>query len=200
MATIETLITKEWNMFTNVQNIGARASCQDDFDTFYIMRASQFEAWDVPTLRSYLKDLERAEMEGRNLPAEKYGYMMESTDPASFEKVKGLIPAVGAEKEALVEGILSVFLKQTEYFFEMHPVFVDGSRPLYKTGDVYFTSIETYTMGELKTYSEETLKAYLAHIRSLESEGKSIVYMIYENTVRHYGYESIEAMEGSRHN
>lgn len=197
MATIETLITKEWNMFTNVHNVGERASCQDDFDTFYTMRASQFEAWDKCTLRCYLADLERAEEEGRNLPAEKYGYMMEFTDPVGYEKIKHLLLKVSGEKQSLVNEILSMFLKQTELFFEDHPMFADRSRPLYRSGDMYFTSIETYTMGELKTYSEETLRAYLAHICSLKEDGISIVSAIYENTVRHYGYESIEAMERS---
>ena len=32
---IEEIIDIEWDMFQHVDNIGGRASCQDDFETFY---------------------------------------------------------------------------------------------------------------------------------------------------------------------
>ena len=31
---VRQIISEEYRMFSNVQNIGGRASCQDDFDTF----------------------------------------------------------------------------------------------------------------------------------------------------------------------
>ena len=33
---INQIISEEYRMFSEVQNIGGRASCQDDYDTFYI--------------------------------------------------------------------------------------------------------------------------------------------------------------------
>ena len=57
----------EWQMFTTVQNQGARASCQDDRKTFLIMRTSQFMAWDMETLVSYRRDLAEAMERGENL-------------------------------------------------------------------------------------------------------------------------------------
>ena len=41
----------EWDMFQHVQNIGGRASCQDDWETFEIMRLSQYENWTDEMLR-----------------------------------------------------------------------------------------------------------------------------------------------------
>lgn len=92
----EQIIRKEWLMFSATQNIGGQASCQQDPTGFEIMRFSQFSAWDEESLRSYLDDLERAEKAGENLLAMKYAYMMESTDPAYFEKIKASLPTVVA--------------------------------------------------------------------------------------------------------
>ena len=38
---INQIISEEYRMFSEVQNIGGRASCQADYDTFYIMRCAQ---------------------------------------------------------------------------------------------------------------------------------------------------------------
>ena len=45
-------------MFQNVRNTGGRAACQDDFETFDVMRKSQFLIWDLPLLESYWQDLQ----------------------------------------------------------------------------------------------------------------------------------------------
>ncbi len=42
---IRRIISEEYRMFSEVQNIGGRASCQDDFDTFYIMRSLRRTRW-----------------------------------------------------------------------------------------------------------------------------------------------------------
>ena len=194
---IDDIIEKEWNMFTNVNNEGGRASCQDDYRTFYIMRASQFEAWDTSSLLFYNNDLDAAVSEGRSLPTEKYAYMMASTAPEEYEKIKGVLPEVSDEKEKLISEIISLSLKETEEFFNKYPGFRNSGRPLYKEDDRLFTSIETYTSGELKTYSENTLASYLKHIKELESRGESVVFKIYENTARHYGYEDVASAERS---
>ena len=42
---IEKLIQMEWEDFQKVNNEGGRASCQDDPETFFIMRRSHFAPW-----------------------------------------------------------------------------------------------------------------------------------------------------------
>ena len=48
------IISIEWDMFQDVNNIGGRASCQDDYETFEIMRRSQYENWTEEMLDIYL--------------------------------------------------------------------------------------------------------------------------------------------------
>lgn len=195
-ALVDVIVRTEFTLFDQVNNRGGRADCQDNWPTFSIMRRSQFLAWNEESLESYLMDLRTAITEERNPVAEKYAYMMEYSSPAEFEQIRAQLPEVTAEKNRLVEEILRIFLQQTEAFMAEHPSFRDRSRPVYASGDrMNFTSIETYTRGELKTYSEKTLQAYLKWLRTEEAAGRKTVYEIYTNTARAYGYSSLEDFE-----
>ena len=50
---IDQIVALEWKQFQAVQNEGGRAACQDDWETFQIMRKSQFMAWDMDVLISF---------------------------------------------------------------------------------------------------------------------------------------------------
>lgn len=67
---------REWKMFHSTQNIGGQASCQNDWETFEIMRKSQWETCNKAVLESYLTDLIKAESAGYNILTEKYARMM----------------------------------------------------------------------------------------------------------------------------
>ena len=190
---VRDIVCTEFAMFDQVQNQGGRADCQDNWPAFSLMRGAQFLAWDEKTLLSYREDLARAEEEGRNPVSEKYAYMMEYSSPEEFEQIRNRLPVCSPEKLELIEEALKIFLRQTEDFMEKYPSFRRRSRPIYAEGDSpNFTSIETYTRGELKTYSEETLHSYLEWMKKEEAEGRKIVNQIYENTVYGYGYSSLE--------
>ena len=64
---IEKIINTEWDMFQQVDNIGGRADCQDDFETFYIMRRSQYDNWTTEMVDAYSDFAARSQEEGRNL-------------------------------------------------------------------------------------------------------------------------------------
>ena len=81
------IVKREWVLFDQVHNIGGRASCQDNWPAFYVMRISQFLAWNKSILISYWNDLTEAEQEGRNPLSEKYGYMMEVTSPEEYDRM-----------------------------------------------------------------------------------------------------------------
>ena len=80
---IEAVVDIEWIQFQQVHNEGGRASCQDDRETFEIMRKSQFLAWTEEVLESYLQDLRDAWKEGWNLLTEKLSliHISEPTRP-----------------------------------------------------------------------------------------------------------------------
>ena len=192
----EDILNREWNLFQQVQNVGGRASCQEDERTFRIMRAAQFEAWNEAMLASYRQDLIQAEEAGRNPLSEKYGYMMRSTHPQEYEQIQDLLPPVSPEKERLVEEILAMEISQTAKFRAMYPNLGRRGRPLTTAEDHdAVTSVETYTRGELQTYSERTLELYLNHLRKLEQNKVLFPLIVMKATVRANGYFSLDEAE-----
>ena len=192
----EDILNREWNLFQQVQNVGGRASCQEDERTFRIMRAAQFEAWNEAMLASYRQDLIQPEEAGRNPLSEKYGYMMRSTHPQEYEQIQDLLPPVSPEKERLVEEILAIEISQTAKFRAMYPNLGRRGRPLTTAEDHdAVTSVETYTRGELQTYSERTLELYLNHLRKLEQNKVLFPLIVMKATVRANGYFSLDEAE-----
>ena len=192
---ISDILSREWNMFQKVQNTGGRASCQDDQRGFCVMRGVQFAAWVDAMLASYQNDLIRAEETGENLLSEKYGYMMKETHPEEYEQIRELLAPVSAEKERLAEQILAIEIPQTRRFRAMYPKLGSRGRPLTAAESFGETSVETYTRGELLTYSEETLRLYLAYLQKLEQHHIMFPLLVMKATVRASGYYSLDAAE-----
>ena len=194
-ALIDAILEKEWPMFHNV-NGEERASCQNDYPVFQIMRRAQYKAWSPEALEAYLADVSAAERAGRNLAREKYIRMMESTDPRGYAAFCGELPEVSDAQRALCAQIWEKMLAQTERMRENYPILALGGRPLLASEERDgWASIETYQTSELLTYSEATLRALLANIVRLEAEGKDFVYMVQENTVLDQGFPTMADAE-----
>lgn len=165
------IITKEWTMFTTTKSVNnKRASCQDDMSTFVNARRAQWSAYPLHILQSYLQDLDKAIENHRNIVTEKYAYMMADTDYENFKKIKHLLPAISTEKKQLINKIINIMLSAEESLRSSNPELVDNNRPLYNrtyNNNVPLqTSVETYTTGELSTYSTKTLRKILEFINS----------------------------------
>ncbi len=196
LKTIEEIIKSEWNMFQRVNNIGGRASCQDDWNTFHIMRFSQFSAWNDLMTKSYAKDMEDALKQGRNLIMEKYAYMMEYTDPQYYKsELEPHLPDIDSESMNMIKEITWYMIDCEKEIAAKYPKLSRSGRPI-EAGDASgFTSVETYAEGELKTYSKETLRLYLDYVRANRAAGKNAAMLVQEIMVKMYGYSSIEDAE-----
>ncbi len=194
---INRIIEMEWNMFDQVTNTGGRAACQDDEWTFYVMRFSQFASFDEAMLQSYEQDLLQAQREGRNVITEKYGYMMEYTDPVYFDRVlKPVLPQISPAKSEMVDRVVNLLLGFEKAFDERYPGMYSKGRPLQgtQTGDVSF---HIYAIGELKTYSMQTLELYYRHIAGIDpaDETHNPSFVIHRMTTSFYGYGSVDDAE-----
>lgn len=196
MNIMEEVVQSEWDMFQKVRNTGGRASCQDDFETFDIMRKSQFSVWGEELLNSYRKDLKEGEQQGRNLVMEKYAYMMESTAKEEYEAIKENLPEVSEEKCKIIEGIIPIQVEWREEFAEKYPHLSGQARFIHTSEDAMNNiSFETYLRGELKTYSMETLVRYAAMVVEFAKKGTNMVEEIMRRTTEYYGYATMEEAE-----
>ncbi|KGP76376.1 hypothetical protein JT05_05060 [Desulfosporosinus sp. Tol-M] len=192
----EALITKiidlEWNMFHNVSNIGGKASCQDNPETFKIMRHSQAVSWSEDTLESYLNDLSKAQEIKRNLLTEKYARMMQYTSPLEYAKIEHRLPSLDPEIIPLIDKIVKIVMEWEEELSVKFPNILKRGRPISSTNDSMFvTSVETYLRGELMTYSQRTLELYYQNVLKQQSEriNGSEITLLY--MVKQYGFNTL---------
>lgn len=196
-ALIDELVSLEWEAFDKVENEGGRADCQDDWNTFSIMRRSQYETWTKEMLKSYIGDFRRANKKGWNLITEKYGRMMESTAPLRYARIRDSLPPIPDMKKEIIEEIVKIQVGWMEAFALEYPKAAGSARRIHTAEDTALdTSYETYLRGELSTYSDETLDLYGRFIAGLCREDQNLAKMIMTNTARLYGYASLEELEG----
>ncbi|MEL7654450.1 MAG: DUF4125 family protein [Bacillota bacterium] len=194
---IERMLRVEWEMFQRVGGIGGKAGCQQDWNTFHIMRYSYYNAWSNELIRSYIRDLEEAVRDERNLVTEKYAYMMEYTDPAYFSSsLAPHLPEIDEETRSLINEIAEYLVGCDKEFALRYPKLSRKGRPIEAARDnVTETSAETYTKGELRTYSKYTLKIFKDYIKKCKEEGTNFAFLVKDKMVKMYGYDSIDDAE-----
>lgn len=195
---VNEIVKLEWNAFDKVENRGGRAECQDDWNTFSLMRKSQYLAWPEQLLESFYDDFLEANSRGWNLITEKYGRMMESTVPEEYGAIKEQFPPCSEKKRAISYQIAEIQVQWMEDFAKEYPNMAMNARSIRSSEDTpWNTSYETYLKGELLTYSDRTLGLYGNWIVELEKNKENLAKMIMTNTALLYGYESLEAAEAA---
>ncbi|MBE5958869.1 MAG: DUF4125 family protein [Lachnospiraceae bacterium] len=193
---VDMIATLEFEAFDKVKNEGGRASCQNDWPTFSVMRKSQYLTWNREMLMQYIYDFTREYNMGHNLITEKYGRMMESTAPERYRELEQHFPELSETKKAIIEQIVSIQMDMAEKFAAKHPKIAVNARSLHTYEDeIYDTSYETYLRGEISTYSDKMLQLYGAHIVKCVSKGINVARQTIENTAKLYGYSSLEEFE-----
>lgn len=193
---IEKITTLEWEQFQQVKDENGRASCQENWLEFHRFRTSQFLAWSPELLASYYEDCTQAIRDGRNLLTEKYARMMEHTAPESYFHIRDLLPPLTEKTKTLIAAIVRISINWAEEFSREYPVLSGNGRPIHTSEDgPYTTSIETYTRGELATYSDKTLRLYYDYVKQLQVQNRNLTKIIMEHTVHAYGYESLDQAE-----
>ena len=183
----EEIARLEFEAFDKVKNEGGRASCQNDWGTFSIMRKSQYLTWNRTMLRQYLYDFYREYHRGHNLIEEKYGRMMESTAPEKYEEIKSHFPELSEEKKAIIEQIVGLQVGWMEEFSRRYPALAGNARYIHTYEDTAEdTSYETYLRGELGTYSDKMLELYGRYIVEYARSGKNPAYDTMSNSVKMY--------------
>ena len=186
----------EFRAFNDVNNEGGRASCQNNWPTFRIMRMSQYLTWTKEMLIQYITDFEGVISEGRNMITEKYGYMMETTAPEEFKRIKDKLPPVPERKRNLVKELTKIETVWMEEFAGKYPRLSKNARVIHTTEDAGFeTSSETYQRGELYSYSDKMLVMYGRFITELCKNNINLTLKIMENTVKMYGYKDLDDAE-----
>lgn len=190
----------EFEAFDKVQNEGGRASCQNNWPTFKVMRMSQYKTWDEEMLLQYLADFKINYSKGRNMIEEKYARMMASTAPDEYAKFADKLPTISDEKRAIMEEIIRLQVQWMEEFALEYPGLAENARLIHTSEDMpYDTSYETYLRGELGTYSDKMLELYGRYIVEHARRGTNVAREIMWNTVQFYGYKSFEEAVAKSH-
>ncbi|MDO8785579.1 MAG: DUF4125 family protein [Syntrophales bacterium] len=174
---ISTIIDIEWKMFSTVKNRGGKASCQEEPETFRIIRASNFMNWSEATLESYLQNLEEAQKTGRNLMTEKYARM------------EGMFPPPDGETVSLINKIVAIECRWLEELAGKSP-HLKPARPIYSADDsACVISSETYARGELATYSRSTIELYYEDLLDMQSRNLNRIEVIFNMMVERFRNE-----------
>ncbi len=189
----------EFEAFDKVQNEGGRASCQNNWPTFKVMRMSQYMTWTEDMLLQYLYEFKTNYENGRNMVEEKYARMMESTAPVEYAAFADQLPILSEEKKTIMEQIIGLQVKWMEEFALAYPNLAEDARHIHTSEDLpNDTSYETYLRGELGTYSDRMLEMYGRYIVTHAQEGKNVAREIMENTVHFYGYQDLDAANAAK--
>ncbi|VWL85859.1 DUF4125 family protein [Oceanivirga miroungae] len=188
---IKEILDIEWELFTNLNNVGGRANCQDNKNEFLITRSSQWENLSRNVCYSYLKDLHNARISNTNPLFEKYAYMMEYTHKDEFDKIKMYLPEEDERKNKVISKIEEIVMNWEKEFHSKYPKISKFVRQI-DIDDV--APARAYLIGEHKSYSYTTNLIYLEYIKTLDF---NLVEKIYSDIIAKKGLKDLDTLEGS---
>lgn len=196
----ERIVRHEWDQFQRVNNEGGRANCQGNWPTFHQMRVSQFLTWPLQLQQSYMRDLDDADREGRNLLTEKYARMMQSTEPERYKReLEPVLPVLSADRIARQERVIATQVQWAREFRQAWPKLGVAMRVLTTAEDeIDNTSFETYLRGELCTYSDTTFNLYESMIAELVQRHCNLTEATLLATVRLGGFANLAEAEAAQ--
>ena len=171
---VREIISIELRMFLTVQTSGP-TTCQEQPETFKLMRRAGFHVLSIETLESYLQDLEEALDEDRNLVTLKYA------------RIDELIPCLN--DNPIIGKIVEIEERWFKELEKKYPA-TFRNRADFAAG--------TYLRSELETYSNRTLELYLKDLTKALYEGINLTTERYTYLFKQLGYNSIDDMEQER--
>ena len=171
---VREIISIELRMFLTVQTSGP-TTCQEQPETFKLMRRAGFHVLSTETLESYLQDPEEALDENRNLVTLKYA------------RIDELIPCLN--DNPIIGKIVEI---EERWFKELEKKYPSTFR---NRADF---AAGTYLRSELETYSNRTLELYLKDLTKALYEGINLTAERYTYLFKQLGYNSIDDMEQER--
>lgn len=193
---IEDIIALEWDMTNRTDLINRLRPCMYDKDLFITNRKRLLATWNEDLQKSYYQDLCMAQKEGRNPVNEKYGYMLEQTNPEEYDRIKDQLPECSLEKLFLIDWISQHLVEWQEGLAQKYPRLVGNKNMIRRNQDnQQQKTFEAHIRSELATFSEETLRTYAAYIEQLQKSGLNLNQMIFENVVAPYGCQTLEEAE-----
>ncbi len=161
---INNVVNMEWEFFIDTINIGTKAPCQQRKDIFFPSRQAYWNIYSEEILQCHFHDLIEHRKNKRNIIAQKYAYMMKSTDPTYFNSIRHLLPSIDEKTIKVIDSIMLIYMN---WEHEVHNTNVQSSnnnRPLDAKKDTKTsTSVETYMRGEFCTYSFDLLTKILIY-------------------------------------
>jgi len=170
---IDNIIALELEMFLQVKakDDGGNAQCQEEPETFKLMRWMSHSVLSQDTLESYLADLLEAKANGRNLMTEKYALM------------ENLIPRL--KENPIIDKIAEVEINWMKELKLKYPNILKGNTDDFKN----------YMVCEYETYSDKTLEFLMKDINTAKTKKLNLPELRYKNLFKRLGYKSIEEAE-----
>lgn len=145
--------------------------CKDMPKAFKVMRRMTHSVLSNETLGSYLRDLEQAAADGRNLMMEKYARM------------DNLIPYLN--DNPIIDRIVRMERGWQSELSHRYP-------QLFRTQSIQ--AFELYLHSELETYSDQTLELYFRDVSKGAEEGRNLAEERYAFLADMLGYDSIHSI------